>query len=171
MKKQNPQPVKTRILQKTFLTLTAGFAIALAPMTTHAQSLRAFQARLDTSTITLVGCNGDVCNYVFEGTGSANIMGRVTWTANVVRDYSGYPCNTATSEFTLVGATGSITVSETCGIVCPAATHFGFPYSGSAVWNVTGGTGDFSGIVGSGSTQSIDSTPEPSGSLSGIVVY
>jgi hypothetical protein len=170
MKKQNPQPVKTKILQKTFLILTVGFAAALAPITAHAQSLRAFQAQLGQSTITLVGCNGDVCNYVFEGTGSANIMGRVTWTANAVRDFSGYPCNTGTAEVTLVGATGSITVSDICGIICPDATHFGFPRSGSEVWNVTGGTGEFSGIVGSGSTQSIN-VPLPSLNLSGIVVY
>lgn len=89
---------------------------------------------------------------MFEGSGSVNIMGRVSWTINVLQDFNITPCNPTLAEAAAIGATGSITVSDTCGIVCPSATHFGVPFTISSVWNVTGGTGQFVGITGSGST-------------------
>jgi hypothetical protein len=163
--------MKTRILQKAFLTLTAGFAAALAPITAHAQSLVALSGIINQSTLVSQTCNGGVCTAVFEASGSVNIMGRVSWTITVVQDFNITPCNPAVAEATAVGATGSITLSDTCGIVCPSATHFGFPFTISDVWNVTGGTGQFSGITGSGTGQGTIAGNGPNVQESGIVVY
>ena len=79
-----------------------------------------------------------MCSWV---PGTVNIMGPVTVTIAVVQDFSGYPCDPYTSEATFVGATGSITISDVAGWVCPSATHSGFPFTIQGVWNVTGGTG------------------------------
>jgi len=163
--------MKAKILQKALLTLTAGFAAALAPITAHAQSARAIEGHLERTTLVSQTCNGGVCTVVFEGSGSVNIMGRVSWTTTVVQDFNITPCNPAVSESTAVGATGSITLTDTCGIVCPSATHFGFPFTISTVWNVTGGTGEFSGITGSGNSQGTIAGNGPNVGLSGIVVY
>jgi hypothetical protein len=100
-----------------------------------------------------------------------NIMGHVTWTAHTVQDFSGFPCNTATAEITLVGATGSITISDSCGTVCPSATVNGAPFTIDSVWNVIGGTGQFSGIIGSGTNQGTIGGQGPNIRLSGIVVF
>ena len=163
--------MKTKILQKAFLTLTAGFAAALAPITAHAQSARAIEGHLERSTLVSINCIGGVCTAVFESSGSVNIMGRVNWTTTVVQDTNITPCNPAVSESTAVGATGSITLTDSCGIVCQSATHFGGPATISTVWNVTGGTGEFSGITGSGSSQGTIAGNGPNVSASGIVVY
>jgi hypothetical protein len=154
--------MKTKILQKAFLTLTAGFAAALAPITAHAQSLVAFEATAHHLTIVPGG---------FAGTGTVNIMGAVTVTINVVQDLSGYPCDPYIAETTFVGATGSITISDTCGWVCPSATRFGGPGTIQGVWNITGGTGQFSGIIGSGADQGTIAGSGPNVQWSGIVVY
>ena len=163
--------MKTKILQKAFLTLTAGFAAALAPLTAHAQSLVALEGIINQSTLVSQTCNGGVCTAVFEATGSVNIMGPVSWTITVVQDFNITPCNPGTSVATAVGATGSITTSDTCGIVCPSATHFGGPGTISTVWNVTGGTGEFVGTTGSGTFQGTFTGNGPNVRLSGIVVY
>ena len=141
-----------------------------AATTSHAQSLRAFEATAHQLTlVSSVVCNGDVCEFVFEGTGTVNIMGPVTVTIHVVEDYSGYPCDPYTAEYTLVGPTGSITFSDTAGWVCPSA-HFNGPSTIQGVWNVTGGTGAFSGIIGSGSDQGTIAGNGPNVHWSGIVV-
>jgi hypothetical protein len=131
--------------------------------TGHAQTLRAFNANAHQLTSQSPG--------VFVGTGTVNIMGPVTVTIAVVQDFSGDPCDPYTSEATFVGATGSITISDVAGWVCPSATHYGFPFTIQGVWNVTGGTGEFSGIIGSGADQGTIAGNGPNVSLSGIVVY
>jgi hypothetical protein len=156
-----------KILQKASLTLIAGFAAFLAATTAHAQNLRAFEATSHQNRLVSIVCNGDVCDIVFEGTGTANIMGPVTVTIHVVEDYSGYPCDPYTAETTLVGATGSITISDTAGWVCASPGHGTI----QGVWNVTGGTGQFSGIVGSGADQGTFTGNGPNVRWSGIVVY
>jgi hypothetical protein len=163
--------MKTKILQKAFLTLTAGFGALLATTTAHAQSLRAFEATSHQFTQVSIVCNGSVCDVVFEGRGNVNIMGPVTVTDHVVQDFSGYPCNPGTAETTYVGATGSITTSYAAGWVCPSATHSGFPFTIGGIWNVTGGTGEFSGIVGSGADQGTIAGNGPNVHSSGVVAY
>jgi hypothetical protein len=162
--------MKTKILQKAFLTLTVGFAAALAPTTAHAQSVRALEGHINQSRLVSQTCNGGVCTVVFEASGSVNIMGPVSWTITVVQDFNITPCNPGVSVATAVGANGSITTSDICGLVCPSATHSGFPFTISTVWNVTG-TGQFSGITGSGTGQGTIAGNGPNVHLSGIVVY
>jgi hypothetical protein len=162
--------MKAKIIQKAFLTLTAGFAALLATTTAHAQSLVALSGIINQSTLVSQTCNGGVCTAVFEASGSVNIMGPVSWTITVVQDFNITPCNPAVAVATAVGATGSITTSDTCGMVCPSATHFGFPFTISDVFNVTG-TGQFSGITGSGTGQGTIAGNGPNVRLSGIVVY
>ena len=78
--------------------------LALGGATTaHAQSLRAFEATAHQLTMVSSVCNGDVCEFVFEGRGTVNIMGPATVTVHVVQDFSGYPCDPYTSEATFVG--------------------------------------------------------------------
>jgi len=129
--------------------------------TAHAQSLRALEATAHQLTSVPGG---------FAGTGTVNIMGAVTVTIDVVQDFSGSPCNPYTAETTFVGATGSITISDTCGWVCPSA-HFNGPGTIQGVWNVSGGTGQFSGIIGSGSDQGTIAGNGPNARWSGVVVY
>jgi len=129
----------------------------------QAQSLVAFNATTNQLTLTSEG--------VFEGNGTVNIMGPVTVTIHVVQDFSGYPCDPYTSETTFVGASGSITISDAAGWVCPSATRNGFPGTIQGVWNITGGTGQFSGIIGSGSDQGTIAGNGPNVHWSGIVVY
>jgi len=136
--------------------------------TAHAQSLVAFNAALNQARLVSIVCNGSVCDAVFEGNGSANIMWHVTATVHVVQDMSVYPCNPATAEATLVGATGSITYTYTCGTVCASAAG---PATIQGVWNVTGGTGQFSGIVGGGSDQGTIAGNGPNVHSSGAVSY
>jgi hypothetical protein len=172
-KQVNPKPMKTKIIQKILVSLTAGFGALLAATTAHAQSLVAFDATSHQNTIVSIVCNGDVCDIVFEGTGTVNIMGPVTVTSHVVQDMSGYPCDPGTAEVTYVGASGSITTSYAAGWVCPSATRSGFPYTIQGVWSVTGGTGQFSGIIGSGADQGTIN-PEghgPTVHSTGVVVY
>jgi len=164
--------MKTKILRNTLLSVGAGLAAVLAPVTARSSSLVAFDAQLNHSSLVSESCNGGVCNLVFQGTGSSNIMGPVTWTAQGVQDFNTSPCFAAAVTITLVGSTGSITVSDSCGTVCPSPTHNGGPYTIESVWNVTGGTGSFSGITGSGTDQGTITPPDaPVVHLSGVVVY
>jgi hypothetical protein len=128
------------------------------------------EGNLQQSRLVSQSCHDGVCDLVFEGSGTVNIMGTITYTAQGVQDNNGYPCSTAVAEFTLVGATGSITISDT-GVVCPSATGFNVPYTIQTLWNVTGGTGQFSGIAGSGATEGTIGGNGPNVHLSGVVVY
>ena len=68
--------MKRKILQKTLLILIPGFAALLVATTTNAQNLVALQGDLNQSTLVSQTCNGGVCDFVFEGSGTVNIMGR-----------------------------------------------------------------------------------------------
>ena len=131
--------------------------------TAQSQSLVTFNATANQLTLTPEG--------VFEGNGTVNIMGPVTVTIRVVQDLSGYPCDPYTAETTFVGASGSITISDTAGWVCPSATRNGFPGTIQGVWNITGGTGQFSGIIGSGSDQGTIAGNGPHVQWSGVVAF
>src|SRR5262249_20042772 len=105
--------MKTKILQKTLLTLIPGFAALLVATTANAQNLVALQGDLHQTTLVSQTCNGGVCDSVFEGSGTVNIMGPMTWTVHATQDFNGYPCNPTVVESTFVGATGSITIVDT----------------------------------------------------------
>jgi hypothetical protein len=136
--------------------------------TAHAQRLVAFNATINQARLVSQTCVGSVCDLMFESNGTVNIMGHVTVSIHVVQDYSGYPCNPATAEATFVGATGSITYTYTCGTVCASAAG---PATIAGIWTVTGGTGEFSGIVGGGSDQGTIAGNGPNAHSSGVVSY
>jgi hypothetical protein len=125
----------------------AGAAPALADDTVS------FHAQVNQTSLVSQSCNLGVCNLGFEGSGAANIMGPFTLTNHVLQDFTVTPCNPITGDHTLVGATGSITIADT-GTVCRnSASPSGFPFTISSTWEITGGTGEFSGITGSGTSQ------------------
>src|SRR5262249_62255816 len=106
--------MKTKILQKTLLILIPGFAALLVATTANAQNLVALQGDLHQSRLVTQTCNGGVCDLVFEGRGTVNIMGPVTWTVNVTQDFNGYASHPAVgTPYTFLGATGSITSADT----------------------------------------------------------
>jgi hypothetical protein len=109
----------------------------------------ALQADLNRSSVVSVSCDQGVCDIDFEGSGAANLMGPITYTAHVVQDFTTAPCNDTLTELTLYGATGSITLADV-GRVCPSPTPSGAPNFISGVWGVAGGTEAFVGISGSG---------------------
>lgn len=109
----------------------------------------AFQADLNRSSVVSVSCDRGVCDIDFEGSGGANLMGPITYTAHVVQDFTTAPCNEALVELTLHGATGSIAMTDV-GQVCPSPTPSGAPEFISGVWEAEGGTGKFASISGSG---------------------
>jgi hypothetical protein len=97
----------TSRISTLIIAITGTGMLAFGGATTaHAQALRAFNATLNQSRLVSEVCNGSVCDIMFEGNGTVNIMGHVTVTTHVVQDFSGYPCNTGTAEATFVGATG-----------------------------------------------------------------
>jgi len=163
--------MKTKILQNAFLTLIAGFGALVATTTAYPQNLVAWESNVRALRLVSQSCNGGVCDFVFEGSGAVNIMGQVTVTTHVVQDFNVTPCNTGIAEATFVGATGTVTYTYTCGTVCPSATRYGGPFTVQGVWNVTGGTGQFSGIIGSGADQGTLTGNGPNVHWSGIVAY
>src|SRR5262245_39193323 len=136
--------------------------------TAQAQGLRAFNATLNQARLVSIVCNGSVCDLVFESNATVNIMGHATVSTHVVQDMSVYPCNPATAESTFVGSTGSITYTYTCGTVCASPAG---PATIQGVWNVTGGTGQFSGIIGGGSDQGTIAGNGPNVHSSGGAYY
>jgi hypothetical protein len=143
-----------------------GMLVFGAATTNHAQSLRAWEANTHSTRLVSISCNGGVCEAVFEGSGTVNIMGPVTVTTHVVQDFNITPCNPAVVDATFVGATGTVTYSYSCASVCQ--TH---PATIAGVWTLTGGTGQFSGIVGGGSDQGTIAGNGPNVHSSGVVVF
>jgi hypothetical protein len=169
-KKAKTTERNTKQMKTTSKISTLIMAIAVTGMlafggatTGHAQTLRAFNATVNQITSPSPG--------VFVGNGTVNIMGPVTVTIVVAQDFSGEPCDPYTAELTFVGATGTITTSDVAGWVCPSATRSGFPFTIQGVWNVTGGTGEFSGITGNGADEGTIAGNGPHIHLTGVVVY
>lgn len=134
-------------------------------------SLVEFEAQFYDGSLTSVVCNQGVCDLEFAGSGVANIMGQVTFTNHVVEDFTSGPCNDAPAEIVITGATGSISLADVTGSVCPNPS--GMPTMGfiSAHWEVTGGTGEFEGIEGSGISRGPIGGNGPAVHLSGTVSY
>jgi hypothetical protein len=127
-----------------------------------------FQAQLIQPQLVSVSCVAGICDGMFEGTGAANTMGSITWTAHVVQDFTVSPCNPTEVEIILVGATGSITVTGVETTVCH--TPHG-PSFISGDWVITEGTGEFGAITGSGTSQGVIIGRGPIVHLSGGVSY
>lgn len=135
-------------------------------------SLVPLEAQFPARQIELVSvvCGRGVCSLEFAGSGVVNIMGPVTFTNHVVEDYNTVPCYDAPAEMVLTGATGSITLTDAEGLVCPSPSgrELGFI---SSRWDVIGGTGEFAGITGSGISRGPIGGTGPVVHLSGTVSY
>src|SRR4051812_34342466 len=135
-------------LRRLIATLAASGLVALvvASASAAADDTVRFEAQVNQVNQLSNSCQARVCDIVFEGSGGANRMGRITFTIAVVQDFNIRPCNPYTGRVTFTGASGSITLSDQ-GTVCgqPAG-----PPTISSDWHVTGGTGEFQGITGSG---------------------
>lgn len=136
-----------------------------------AAAVVAFEAELTRSTLESIQCTQGVCDLRLTSSGATNIMGLVTVTNHVVQDFTTTPCSVALAELTLVGATGSITLADVAGTVCPNPSPD--PTDGfiSGHWEVTDGTGEFDGISGSGTTTGPIGGNGPAVHLSGSVSY
>jgi hypothetical protein len=136
-----------------------------------AQQTRDFEAELHHFSAPAGSCEAGVCDYVSYGYGFTNLVGSVTVTVELTWDFTTSPCSTLDPlEFTLVGATGSITISGS-GVVCPSLSPSGFPQFFSGVGEITGGTGEFSGITGSLTSEGTVGPNGPVVHLSGTVSY
>jgi hypothetical protein len=137
----------------TALALGAAMLALAGAAPGQADETVSFHAQVSQTSLVSQSCGAGVCDLEFEGSGAANIMGPFTFTNHIVQDFTVIPCNPITGEHTLVGATGSITIAD-AGTVCRnSASPSGFPFTISSTWEITGGTGEFSGITGSGTSQ------------------
>jgi len=98
-------------------------------------------------------------------------MGAVSYSAKVVQDFTTAPCNEALAEVALVGSTGSITLADGAGSICPQRSPGGFPAFVGSEWTVAGGTGEFDGISGSGTSSGPIGGNAPVVHMSGTVSY
>jgi hypothetical protein len=133
----------------------------------------AFQAELHHFTAPAGPCENGVCKYLSHGYGFSNLMGPlVRVTVYFVWDFNTTPCSTLDPlVFRLVGETGSITISGS-GSICPGANpELSFPQFFSGAGEITGGTGEFSGITGSVTSQGTLGPNGPIVHLTGDVSY
>ena len=117
-------------------------------------------------------CEAGGCT-VSYGYGTVNIMGSpfVSITAYAVWDLTTSPCPTLELlEFILVGETGTITISGS-GSNCPGNSPQLFPVFFTGVGEITGGTGEFSGITGTINSQGLIGPIGPIIHMSGDVSY
>jgi len=148
----------------TVLFLLSGSAVIQAEEPVN------FEAQLGRTTLTSQTCNEGVCNAVFEGPGTSNVVGPMSWTAYITEDFNISPCNPTSNVIILEGTTGSITVADS-GVVCQSYTPVGIPAFISSDWVVVAGTGEFSGITGTGISRGATSGNGPEVHLSGMVTY
>ena len=147
-------------------------ALAGVPPAMAAESVP-FQAELHHLSPPAGSCQDGVCTYVSYGYAFSDVMGPlVKVTATFVWDFTTEPCSTLDPlEFTLVGATGSITVDGS-GSICPGLNpERGIPQYFVASGKVTGGTGEFTGITGSTTSFGTLGPNGPVFHMSGTVSY
>jgi hypothetical protein len=132
-----------------------------------------FEAELHHFSAPAGSCQNGVCTYVSYGYSFSNLMGPlVRVTVHFVWNFNTTPCSTLDPlEFTLIGETGSITISGS-GSICPGLNPgLGIPQFFTGAGEITGGTGEFSGITGSVTSQGVLSSDGPVVHMSGTVSY
>jgi len=145
--------------------------VLIGTASAFAEETVAFEATFNQSElISIDDCSNGVCSVVFQGRGAANIMGSMTWTFDFVQDFNITPCSPATGVITLKGESGTITLSDTA-FVCLGPSPSTFPNVISSSWAITGGTGEFEGITGSGTSQGVIGGNGPVVHYSGTVSY
>ena len=167
----------TKILTKVatimtilIMSLNVQPALAAPSNANAANTTVAFQAAVNQSQLISQACEDGVCAVVSQGFGAANIMGPVSFTFDFVQDLNITPCSPFSGVMTFEGESGTITFSHT-GFVCLGSSPFGFPASISSNWVITGGTGEFEGITGSGTSQGVIGGDGPIVHFSGTVLY
>ncbi len=157
---------------KRIIVITAVLLIALGSATAVAAADNvAFEAELHHFSAPAGTCVDGVCDFESHGYGFTNLMGPVTVSVEFTWDFTTSPCSTLDPiEFTLVGATGSITTVGS-GVICPSLSPSEFPQFFSAVGEITGGTGEFGGISGSPTSQGTVGPNGPVVHMSGTVSY
>ena len=133
----------------TVLTVILMALLLLGVSAAAAREQVSLQAQFGHAELVSASCVGPVCEFVFEGSGTVNIMGRVTAVATITQDFGVRPCNPTTGQITFTGETGTISLGES-GSVCQGTNPNGLPAFIYGEWEVTGGTGEFSGMTGSG---------------------
>jgi hypothetical protein len=157
-----------RLIAITVITGTLALAGAAPGLADETVS---FHAQANQTSLVSQSCAAGVCDLVFEGSGAANIVGPFTLTSHIVMDFTVTDCNPFTAEHTLVGATGSITIAD-AGTVCQNPdSPSGFPFTISGSWEIIGGTGEFRGISGSGTSQGTIAGNGPVVHFSGTVSF
>jgi hypothetical protein len=160
--------LQTRVIAIAAAAVLMAFGTA-TPV--FAQQTREFEAEMHHFSAPQGPCVNGVCNYVTCGVGFTNLMGPVTVTVVFTWDFNTTPCSTLDPMvWTLVGTTGSITISAS-GVFCEPRGLDTFPQYFSAVGVVTGGTGEFSGITGSVTIQGPAGGRGPVVHMSGTVSY
>jgi hypothetical protein len=149
---------------------TAALLLVLASSTVAAAAASAaFEAELHHFSPPTGTCSDGVCEFESHGYGFTNLMGQVTVDAELTWDFTTAPCATLDPlVFTLVGATGSMTISGS-GVVCNGLGPSGFPQFFSGIGQVADGTEEFSGISGSVSAEGILANRGPIVHISGNV--
>jgi hypothetical protein len=137
-------------MRRIIATTVATGALALAA---PASATVAFRAQVNQLSLISSSCDAGVCDFVFDGSGGADLIGPITFTIAVVQDFNIYPCNPYDGEITFTGATGSITLADQGTVCANTASPHGFPGSISGAWKITSGTGKFGGITGSGTSR------------------
>jgi hypothetical protein len=138
---------------------------------TLAQQIRNFEAELHQFSPPVGPCVDGVCDFKSYGYGFTNLLGPVTVTVEFTWDFTTTPCSTLDPlVFTLVGATGSVTISGT-GAVCDGLGPYGFPQFFSGTAQITAGTGEFSGISGAVSARGVIAQRGPIAHMSGTGSY
>ena len=160
--------LQTRLIAIAAAAVLMAFGTATPVL---AQQTRDFEAELHHFSAPAGPCENGVCNFVTYGYGFTNLMGSVTVTVVLTWDFNTTPCFTLDPMvWTLVGATGSVTISAS-GVFCEPRGLDTFPQYVSAVGVVTGGTGEFSGITGSVTIQGPAGGQGPIVHMSGTVSY
>jgi hypothetical protein len=159
-------------MKRIIATTVAAGALALAGAApAPADETVPFQAQVNQLKLISSSCEARVCDIVFEGSGDANTMGPITFTIALVQDFNITPCNPVSGEITFLGATGSITLADRGTVCANTASPYGFPAAISSGWKITGGTGEFSRITGSGTSQGTIGGNGPVAHFSGTVSY
>lgn len=130
-----------------------------------------FNAQLARSGLPSVSCHLGVCEIESVGSGAANIMGPITFSAHVVQDFTALPCPTVIATLDLVGRTGSISLADVAGTACPLPGPETVPAWIFSEWEVIGGTGEFAGIEGSGTSSGPIVSQGPRVHVRGSVAY
>jgi hypothetical protein len=157
------------------IVILSGVQPVIAASSNDTNQVVALQAELHHFSLPEGTCESGICTYTTHGYGTVNIMGTgalfVSATINFVWDFNTTPCSTLDPmEYILVGPTGSISILGS-GSLCPGRRLADFPEFFSGVGQITGGTGEFSGITGSVTSQGILGPNGPMLHISGSVSY